>query len=67
MSPDTLLKSGIAGTILAALCCFTPILVWIFGAIGLAAAVGWIDVIALPALAMFTAVTVFALRKRWSR
>ncbi len=64
MSHETLLKAGIVGTIVAALCCFTPVLVWTLAAVGLAAAVGWVDMIALPALAVFAALTVFALWKR---
>ena len=36
-SSNGLLKVGIIGTIIVALCCFTPILVILFGAVGLAA------------------------------
>ena len=32
-----LLTTGITGTVVAALCCFTPVLVILFGAIGLSA------------------------------
>ena len=64
MNPNVLLKTRIAGRVLAALCCFTPLAVWVFGALGLATAIGWIDAIALPALAVFAVPTVFALCKR---
>ena len=42
---------GIAGTVIAALCCFTPVLVILFGVVGLSALVGYLDYVLLPALA----------------
>jgi len=39
-SPNTLLKVGVIGTIVAALCCFTPVLVVLFGAVGLVPRIG---------------------------
>ena len=44
------MKTGIIGTVVAALCCFTPVLVVLFGAIGLTAWLGWIDYVLFPAL-----------------
>ena len=44
------MKTGIIGTVVAALCCFTPVLVILFGAIGLSAWLGWIDYVLFPAL-----------------
>ena len=44
------MKTGIIGTVVAALCCFTPVLVVLFGAIGLSAWLGWIDYVLFPAL-----------------
>jgi mercuric ion transport protein len=64
MTNQSLLKVGIVGTILAALCCFTPILVILFAAVGLSAAVGLLDFVLLPALAIFVAITGYALWKR---
>jgi len=64
MSDKALLKTGIIGTVIAALCCFTPILVVLFGAIGLSAVVGYLDVVLLPALAIFAGITVYALWRR---
>ncbi len=65
MNDQRLLRLGIAGTVIAALCCFTPVLVVLLGAVGLSAAVGWLDYVLLPALAAFAALTVYALfRKR---
>jgi len=64
MKKATLLKTGIIGTILAALCCFTPLLVVLFGAVGLAAWVGHLDAVLLPALILFIALTVYAFLKK---
>ena len=55
---------GIIGSVVAALCCFTPVLVVLLGAIGLSAPVGVLDYVLLPVLAMFVAITVYALWKR---
>ena len=64
MSPNALLKLDVAGTVLTALCCFTPLAVWVLGALGLATAIGRIDAITLSALAVFAALTVCELWKR---
>ena len=64
MSPKSLLKVGVVGTVIAALCCFTPVLVILFGAVGLAAVVGYLDIVLLPALAFFVLLTVYALWRR---
>ena len=56
-----LLRVGIVGAAVAALCCFTPVLVVLLGALGLSALVGWLDYVLLPALAVFLAITVYAL------
>jgi mercuric ion transport protein len=64
MNNNRLLKTGIIGSALVALCCFTPALVLLFGALGLSAAVGWLDLVLLPALAIFLAITGYALWKR---
>lgn len=59
-NPKTMLRAGVIGTLLVALCCFTPILVILFGAMGLAAWVGYLDYVLLPALAFFVALTIYA-------
>lgn len=64
MENSKLLKSGLIGTVLSALCCFTPILVVVLGAVGLSAAIGWLDYILLPALFVFVALTIYALIRR---
>ena len=63
MQNKKLIKVGIIGTIVAALCCFTPVLVILFGAIGLAAVVGYLDYVLFPSLAFFVALTFYALWK----
>ena len=59
-----MLKTGIIGTVVAALCCFTPILVVLLGAIGLGGAVGYLDIVLLPALVIFVGITLVALARR---
>ncbi|OGB09541.1 MAG: hypothetical protein A3E79_10585 [Burkholderiales bacterium RIFCSPHIGHO2_12_FULL_61_11] len=59
-----LLKLGIGGTIIVALCCFTPILVILIGAVGLGALAGYLDYVLFPALALFVGITIYALQKR---
>lgn len=55
---------GIAGTVIAALCCFTPVLVILFGVVGLSALVGYLDYVLLPALAFFLGLTIYAVYRR---
>jgi len=64
MNKSTLMKTGIIGTAIAALCCFTPALVILFGALGLSAWVGHLDVVLMPALVFFLALTAYALFKK---
>ena len=64
MKPNTLLKTGIIGTVIVALCCFTPVLVILLGAVGLSSILGGLDVVLLPALGIFVLITVYALWKR---
>ena len=53
MSDRALLKIGVIGALLTAICCFTPALVVLLGAVGLSAWVGWLDHVLLPALIVF--------------
>lgn len=62
--PKTLLRVGVIGTVLVALCCFTPILVVLLGAVGLAAFTGYLDVVLLPALAAFVALAIYAMQRQ---
>lgn len=56
-------RLGIIGTIVAALCCFTPILVVLFGAVGLSWLVGYLDYVLFPALFIFIEITIYALMR----
>jgi mercuric ion transport protein len=67
MNDKTLLGIGIGGTVVAALCCFTPILVVLLGAVGLSAALGWLDYVLFPALAFFIGLTIYAVYRRQKR
>jgi len=61
MKDATLIRTGIIGAVLAALCCFTPVLVVLLGAVGLSALTGHLDVVLMPALVFFVGLTVYAL------
>lgn len=67
MNDKTLLGVGIGGTVFAAICCFTPFLVVLLGAVGLSAALGWLDYVLFPALAFFIGLTIYALYRRQKR
>ncbi len=56
-----LLGVGLVGAAVAALCCFTPVLVVLLTTVGLSALVGWLDYVLLPALAIFVALAVYGL------
>ena len=66
-SSNALLKTGFIGTIIVALCCFTPILVILFGAVGLAALVGDLDIVLFPALGLYILLTIYALWRKNAR
>jgi len=48
MNDDNLLRNGIVGTVIAALCCFTPVLVILLGFAGLSAFIGGLDYVLFP-------------------
>ncbi len=62
-SKNRLLKVGIIGTIVAALCCFTPVLVVLLGALGLASLVAYLDIFLIPTLMIFAGMTFCGLVK----
>ena len=64
MRNRTILKTGIIGTIIAVICCFTPALVILLGAVGLSAWLGWLDFVLLPALALFIGIMGYGLWRR---
>ena len=50
MRKETKLKTGIIGSVVAAICCFTPFLVVVLGAVGQSAWLGWLDYVLFPML-----------------
>ena len=64
MTDEKLLKVGVIGAIGAGLCCVTPILVILLMTVGLSAIIGWLDFVLFPVLAVFIAITGYALWKR---
>lgn len=63
MKNSIVLKTGVVGTVVTALCCFTPLLVVVLGGLGLSAWIGILDYVLLPVLAFFIGLTVYAFRK----
>lgn len=61
MAERKLLGIGIVGSVIAALCCFTPLLVVLLGVVGLSALTGYLDFVLFPALAFFLGLTGYAL------
>lgn len=58
MSPDPsrprrLMLTGLVGTVLTALCCFTPVLVILLGAVGAASLAVYLDLVLFPLLGFF--------------
>ena len=61
MKDGTILKIGVVGTVIAAICCATPVLVLALGALGLSAWIAGLDYVLLPALALFLGLTAYGL------
>jgi len=55
---------GLGGSAIAVLCCFTPVLVVLLGAVGAAAWIGYLDYVLLPALVIFIGITAYAWHRR---
>lgn len=58
--------ASLAGTVLVAICCFTPVLVLLVGTVGLGAFTPYLDYILFPALAVSLLLTVVSYR-RWKK
>jgi len=63
-SSKKLFTTGIAGLVVTAVCCFTPFLVIVFGAVGLSAMLGYLDYVLLPLLFCFLLLTIYAVMQR---
>ncbi len=64
-----LIQTGMIGSIITALCCFTPVLIWVLSAIGLTTIIVYLDIVLLPLLGVFIIMFVVGVirRKRKSR
>jgi mercuric ion transport protein len=58
-----LVITGLIGTGVLALCCFTPVLVGLLAASGLGALTGYLDFVLLPALVFFLCLLAYGLQK----
>lgn len=63
MTPKNTFTASLIGTVVVALCCFTPVLVILLSALGLAAWVGYLDIVLLPLLGVLIALMVVAYRR----
>lgn len=63
---QTYIKAGGIGTVIAAICCFTPLLVILLGVVGLGAITGYLDYLLFPALLICLGLLAYGivLRKR---
>jgi mercuric ion transport protein len=64
MNNKDLLRNGIVGTVIAALCCFTPVLVVMLGFVGLSAIIGGLDYGIFPMMFASLGVVAYALYLR---
>ena len=60
------LYTALSGTVLVAICCFTPILVILLGTVGLSALTPYLDIVLLPALFIMIALTIVSYL-RWRK
>ena len=66
MPGSQIFRVGIIGTIVTAVCCFTPVLPFILSAIGISRFVGYLDMVLMPLLAIFAGIAIFGFLKRCS-
>ena len=64
VSEGKLLKVGVIGAAIAAICCFTPALVVLLGLLGLSHLAGVLDYVLLPALLVFVGLIIYALVRK---
>jgi mercuric ion transport protein len=58
--------AALSGTVLVAICCFTPILVILLGTVGLSALTPYLDIVLLPALFIMIVLTILSYL-RWRK
>lgn len=59
-----LIGTGVAGALLSILCCFTPVLALLLGALGLTAFVAKLDYVLVPVFLASIGLVIFALLRR---
>jgi mercuric ion transport protein len=64
MNDQALIRTGTIGAIIAAVCCATPVLAILLGAVGLSALSGYLDYMLLPALALCLALIGYGVYRR---
>jgi mercuric ion transport protein len=64
MRDRTLITTGVVGSLIAAICCATPLLAILFGAVGLTAWLAKADYILIPVLIICLALVGFGLYRR---
>lgn len=67
MNDGALVKTGIIGAVIAAVCCFTPVLAILLAMVGLSALTGYLDYVLFPALALFIALIGYGVYKQRQR
>ena len=67
MHNDHILKTGVIGSLIAALCCATPVLAVLLGALGLGWLVGYVDYVVLPVLVFCLGLVGYALWRQAKR
>jgi mercuric ion transport protein len=67
MKHDQLLKTGVIGSLIAALCCATPVLAVLLGAVGLGWLIGSMDDVVLPVLVLCLGLIGYALWRKATR
>lgn len=67
MKDNTFVRTGTIGSVIAAICCFTPVLVLLLEAVGLSVWLAWLDYVLLPAVVLFLGLTVYGLILRLRR
>jgi len=67
MKPDQLLTTGVIGSLIAALCCATPVLAVLLGAVGLGWLIGYMDYVVFPVLVLSLGLIGYALWRKATR
>ncbi|MEH6403219.1 MAG: mercury resistance system transport protein MerF [Sneathiella sp.] len=55
------LRAGIVGTLVGVICCFSPLLVVVFGVVGLSSWLGWIDYALFPLMYVSMGIAAYGL------